>query len=136
MSEWMTIPTAAGRTTPVDYEILEGTAIGMAQLTIQKALNKSTLKGRSDLARKMGTSRSFITRMLSGGHNLTIKTFALALAACGFEPTFGFQPIQWGFMAEEPIPITSEAAPTNNGGQFYGNDDFVPMEVPTGTMAH
>jgi hypothetical protein len=130
MTEWMSTATQLEGALPVDYEILQETAIGMAQLTIQKALNRSSLKGRSGLAEKMGRSRSFITRMLSGSHNLTIKTFALALAACGFEPTFGFQPIQWGWMAEKPVAIACESVPTTGGGQFHGNVSSVSMEVP------
>jgi hypothetical protein len=135
MTEWMTTATRLEGTSPMDYEILQETAIGMAQLTIQKALNGSSLKGRSGLAEKMGRPRSFITRMLSGGHNLTIKTFALALAACGFEPTFGFQPIQWGWMADEPLAITYESSPTVGGGQFHGNASSVAMEVPIFAIA-
>ena len=129
--EWLR--SQPGDTKPVDYRVVQETALAMAQATIQNALNESGLK-RIELADKMGRPRSFISRMLRGSHNLTIKTFALALAACGFEPSFGYLPLQWGFMAEEPNAIAYEAAPTS-GGQFHGNAPCVAMEVPTMMMA-
>jgi transcriptional regulator with XRE-family HTH domain len=120
---------------PVDYLVVQETALAMAQATIQNALTKSGLK-RSELAEKMGRPRSFISRMLRGSHNLTIKTFALALAACGFEPSFGYLELQWGFMAEKPVAATCESASPTAGGQFHGNAPCVAMELlAIGAMA-
>jgi transcriptional regulator with XRE-family HTH domain len=127
VTEW--VESRPSRERPVDYLVVQETALAMAQATMQNALNKSGLK-RSELAERMGKPRSFISRMLRGSHNLTIKTFALALAACGFEPSFGYLPLQWGFMAEEPVAIACEPALPTAGGQFHGNASGVPMEVP------
>jgi len=131
IGEWLMLDP--GDTKPVDYRIVQETALAMAQATIQNALNRSGLK-RSDLAEKMGRPRSFISRMLRGNHNLTIKTFALALAACGFEPSFGYLPLQWGFTTEEPVAVACESVPTG-GGQFLGNALSVPREVPAFAIA-
>jgi ribosome-binding protein aMBF1 (putative translation factor) len=77
-----------------DLEVLEESALFMAQATIQNAINDARLS-RSDLAKKMNCPRSFISRMLSGKHNLTIKTMARAILACGFEVGFTRVPIVW-----------------------------------------
>lgn len=127
MTEWVESRPSGKRS--VDYLVVQETALAMAQATIQNALNKSGLK-RSELAEKMGKPRSFISRMLRGSHNLTIKTFALALAACGFEPSFGYLPLQWGFMPDKPVAVACESALPTAGGQFYGNASGVPIEVP------
>jgi transcriptional regulator with XRE-family HTH domain len=66
----------------VDFDQIEETAMALAQGTIGCAMREYGISN-SELARRMRVHRSAITRMLSGNHNLTIKTFALALAACG-----------------------------------------------------
>lgn len=71
----------------IDDEVLEESALAMAQATIQQALNASGMS-RADLARKLSRHRSYVTHMLSGGRYLTIKTMARALLACGFEVRF------------------------------------------------
>jgi plasmid maintenance system antidote protein VapI len=78
---------------PPDTELIEETALAMAQATIQNAITAAQIK-RADLAAKMKRPRSSVSRMLRGDHNLTIKTFARALAACGFELRFSYLPIQ------------------------------------------
>jgi transcriptional regulator with XRE-family HTH domain len=72
---------------PIDIEVLEESALAMAQSTIQNVIDQSRIS-KSDLARRMEIGRSGITRMLSGSHNLTIKTIARALAVCGREVRF------------------------------------------------
>jgi plasmid maintenance system antidote protein VapI len=81
----------------------------MAQATIQQAISKRKIS-RTDLAKRMGRQRSFVTRMMSGDYNMTIKTFALALAACAYRPTFGFAPVTWMWADdnEEPLPIKDQ----------------------------
>ena len=75
-----------------DLDILEEAALAMAQATIQNAITRSGIS-RAELARRLNRSRSFVSRMLSGDHNLTIKTMARALAACGSEVRFGSEPL-------------------------------------------
>lgn len=80
----------------IDREVLEESALAMAQATIQNAINQAGIS-RADLARGMGCPRSFVSTMLSGSHNLTIKTMSRALAACGFEVRFQHVPIVWNW---------------------------------------
>jgi transcriptional regulator with XRE-family HTH domain len=75
-----------------DLEILEEGALAMAQSTIQNAINLSEIT-RAELARRLGRPRSFISRMLRGDHNLTIKTMARTLLACGYEVRFSIEPL-------------------------------------------
>jgi hypothetical protein len=94
MSQWI---TPLQTRFEVDPEILEEAALATAQSTIQNAIDEAGIS-RTDLADAMGCQRSFVSRMLSGSHNLTIKTMARALAACGFEPDFGYKPITWSLV--------------------------------------
>jgi len=97
---------------PIDVEILEESALAMAQSTIQKAINEAHIS-KADLARAMVISRSGVTRMLSGSHNLTVKTMARALAACGCEVRFDAVPVEWNW---QPIAQPSrDVLPTSVG---------------------
>ena len=95
-----------------DIEVIEESALAMAQSTIQNAINESGIT-RTELARRMDRDKSFISRVLSGSHNLTIKTMARSLAACGFEVRF--QPIRlqstWVDVPEPQVNV----APANAG---------------------
>lgn len=92
----------------VDVELIQGASLAMAQATLQQAINKRQIS-RADLAKRMGRKRSFVTRMMNGDHNMTIKTFALALAACAYRPTFGFAPITWTWADQsEQLTLTMQ----------------------------
>lgn len=104
---------------PIDDEILEESALAGAQAAIQNVMDRSGLK-KADVARKMGRPASFISRMLRGGHNLTVKTLARALAACGFEVRFVARPIHWGWLTPT-APSNPKAVP---GG---GSSDSHPV---------
>jgi transcriptional regulator with XRE-family HTH domain len=99
----------------IDAEILEESALAMAQSTIQKAMNQAGIS-RAELARNMKCNRSFISRMLSGSHNLTIKTMARALASCGFEVRFERVPTVWNWATETHTPLSHESALSANAG--------------------
>ena len=45
---------------------------------------------RSELARRLGKSRAYVTRMLNGSHNLTIATLVKVANALGTKPTIKF----------------------------------------------
>lgn len=97
---------------PIDIEVLEESALAMAQSTIQNAIEESHIS-KADLARRMQIGRSGISRILSGSHNLTIKTMARALAGCGREVRFETVPIVWNW---ESVPQPhGEALPTSVG---------------------
>jgi transcriptional regulator with XRE-family HTH domain len=102
---------------PIDIEVLEESALAMAQSTIQNVILESNIS-KSDLARRMEIGRSGITRMLSGSHNLTIKTMARALAVCGREVRFEAVPILWNWKTT-PQPKHGETLPTNVGSTTY-----------------
>ena len=97
---------------PIDVEVLEESALAMAQATIQNAIDEADLS-RAELARRMECNRSFISRMLSGSHNLTIKTMARSLAACGVEVRFERVPIAWNWVSAPATP--ANALPANAG---------------------
>jgi len=96
----------------VDLEIVEETALAMAQSTIQNAISKSGIH-QAEVARRMKCDRSFITRILSGRQNLTIKTMARSLAVCGFEVQFQPVPLQLNWV-ETPFEH-EEMEPANAG---------------------
>lgn len=94
-----------------DMEVLEESALAMAQATIQNAMDEADLS-KADLARRIERSRSYVTRILSGNHNLTVRTMAKALLACGYEPTFGHRPIEWRWKYEpNQVVCTTVSAP-------------------------
>ena len=81
----------------VDLEIIEESALAMAQSTIQNAITKSGLS-RAEMARRMQCNRSLVSRLLNGSHNLTVKTMARSMAVCGFE--FRLIPVSRGGTSE------------------------------------
>src|SRR4051812_24809712 len=111
MSQWVRINN--NRPPEVDIEILEESALAMAQSTIHNAMLKAKIT-KADLARKMLRNRSFVTTMLSGNHNLTVRTMARALAACGCEIRFNAIPIEWNWQSvpqphRERVPVAAGA---------------------------
>ena len=59
-----------------DADVVVETSLAMAQATIQKAMRESKIARGP--CRTIGPTRSFISKMLSGSHNLTVKTLARA----------------------------------------------------------
>jgi ribosome-binding protein aMBF1 (putative translation factor) len=55
----------------VDMEVIEETALALAQATIQGAMDDAGMS-RAELAQQLNRPKSFITRILTGTHNLTI----------------------------------------------------------------
>jgi hypothetical protein len=97
-------------------EVLEEMALAMAQSTICGAMQASQTS-RAVLAERMSRPRSFVTRMLGGAHNLTIKTMAKALAGCGYELRFSFAPIESTStkLVQEPEPeVKTQTCEANN----------------------
>jgi plasmid maintenance system antidote protein VapI len=113
MSQWL---SPGQKLSEIDPEVLEETAIATAQAIIQNAMNEAKIS-RAALAKAMGRAPSFISMMMSGTHNLTIRTLSRALAACGFEPEFGYRQIAWGLVEQDTTcALTSnEASPAAAG---------------------
>ena len=101
-----------------DIEVLEEAALAMAQSVIQNAIDESGVT-RAEMARRMDRDRSFVSRMLSGSHNLTVKTMARSLAACGFEVRFERVPITSNWI-EAPVLVNKKEA-ARSRGQYYSS---------------
>lgn len=122
MNYWVQSSTWGG----VDFGVLEESALAMAQSTIQNAIGESRIS-RSELARRMQCDRSFVSRMLKGSHNLTVRTMARSLAACGFEVRFQPIRIEWGWV--EPPRPSEEELPAERG-QYHVAAQSGCMIVP------
>src|ERR1035438_3176059 len=109
----------------VDLDIVEETALAMAQSTIQTAITKSGIS-RAELARRMKCNRSLVSRLLSGSHNLTVKTMARSMAVCGFEVRFEQTVLEWNW-GELAAPQEDEV-PANAGTTML-KTDVVSMAV-------
>ncbi len=106
-----------------DLELAEDIALLCAQATIQNCLDEARLS-RAELAERMGASRSFVTRIMKGTHNLTIRTFARALSAAGFELSFNHKPqgaMKWG---TEPTKEPSQPFGQINDTGTAANTEF------------
>ena len=125
MTYWVQSGTWTGG---VDIGILEESALAMAQSTIQNAITQSGIT-RSELARRMQCDRSFVTRMLTGSHNLTIKTMARSLAACGFEVRFQPVRIEWNWAVPDP---PKERLPASAGSTMFTG---LPADIVVPTFA-
>ena len=66
---------------------LEETAIATAQAILQNCMDAARIN-KAALAERMGCTRAFVTQMMKGDHNLTVRTLARAMAACGYEVVF------------------------------------------------
>ena|ERR1035437_1321401 len=121
MSHWIQTPTSID----LDMlEVLEESALAMAQSTIQNAINDAGFS-KADLARRMKCNRSVISRILSGHHNLTIKTMSRALAACGSEVRFERVPIEWNWeLVQQSAPQQPEQEPLPaTCGQYHAHGE-------------
>ena len=75
-------------------EQYEEVAIAMAQSEICRALEASGRR-RSELAKRAGWSRPFITKILRAD-NLTVRTLARAVFVLGYELRFSLVPVKRG----------------------------------------
>lgn len=114
--------------TKIDVEVLEESALAQAQSTIQNAIDQAAIS-RADLARRMERDRSFVSRMLSGSHNLTIKTMARSLAACGFEVRFQHVPVVWNWRIRGPS-VSESVLPAHAGSTMLAADSPAGIVVP------
>jgi hypothetical protein len=108
----------------IDLDIIEESALALAQSTIQNAITKSGVS-RAEMARRMKCNRSLVSRLLSGSHNLTVKTMARSLAVCGFEVRFQPTPLEWNWASPVPLP---EVVPANAGTPSLNTG--LSLEVP------
>ena len=103
----------------VDLDIVEETALAMAQSAIQTAIDKSGIS-RTEMARRMKCNRSLVSRLLSGSHNLTVKTMARSMAVCGFEVRFEQTVLEWNW--GELVAPQEDEVPANAGTTMLKTD--------------
>jgi transcriptional regulator with XRE-family HTH domain len=71
--------------------VMQESAIAQAQCCVQMAMDASKLN-RNQLSKKLGCSRSLITRFLNGEYNMTVSTLARIIEVCGHEIKFQIAP--------------------------------------------
>jgi len=112
----------------IDVEVLEESALAMAQSTIQNAMDEARVS-KADLADRMECHRSLVTRMLSGSHNLTVRTMSRALAACGYEIRFQRVPLVW-YWGAQAAPPAQKALPAPAGSTMPVTMEMAGLVVP------
>ena len=70
-----------------DLDVATEVALAMAQSTVQQAIDKARIT-KAELARRTGLTRPYVSAILKGSHNLTVKTMSRCLFACGYEVAF------------------------------------------------
>jgi transcriptional regulator with XRE-family HTH domain len=92
-----------------DY-IAELLAIGLNAQVVSRM--EATGVRRSDLARRMGVSKAYITRLLKGNPNLTLRTVAALSLALETRPIIELQPcrtvdefVNWRLQGREVRPL-------------------------------
>ena len=101
-----------------DLERAEELALALAQSTIQNAIDESGIP-RAEVARRMGRSRSFVTRIMSGSHNLTVKTLARVVGACGQEIRFQRTPAMMSWdAAKHPMETSASTLRVSDNQQL------------------
>jgi len=82
-------------------------ALGQAQNLVAKIMKEKQVT-RTELAARLGKGRSAITRLLSDGRNLTMKSFGRILHALGVEPLFDWAEIKGNNFATELQPYQAD----------------------------
>jgi predicted transcriptional regulator len=67
---------------------------------------------KADLARKLGTSRAYVTQLLSGSRNVTLNTLADAAWALGQRASVRMEPMQQGAYISSPVVPVWRGTPT------------------------
>jgi transcriptional regulator with XRE-family HTH domain len=99
-------------------EQCEEVAIAMAQSEVALAMRAAGVRVNR-LAEIAGWQPSFVSKMLRGGCNPTVRTIARAVAACGYELRFSIVPIPAALpekQREEPNLMAELAASLKPGG--------------------
>lgn len=69
---------------------------------------------RAELARRMGKSRAWVTRLLNGSHNMTVATMAEVLLALGYRLVLGAESLQQSQAATSVSPRRMGVAPARD----------------------
>jgi hypothetical protein len=121
-----------------DLDQYEEIAIATAQSDMESVIAQSGLQ-RTDIAEIMGRPKSFISKIMNGGHNLTIRTMARLFASCGFELRFGRTAVvqRWGHitLSVEPSNAVPAAPSGARVGATVGVSTQTPEEAPLAALA-
>jgi transcriptional regulator with XRE-family HTH domain len=103
-----------------DVDVIVESSLAMAQATIENAMKDRNLRN-ADLAQRLNRPRSFVSRIMRGSHNLTVKTLARALAVCGYELTWAYRPVKWGWATEPTalVVVAAKEVPAPAGASFF-----------------
>lgn len=80
---------------------LEKATLDAAEL-IAKLMDDKDMS-KADLARHLGKSRAWVTQLLSGKENLTVRTLAEILYALGYELDLGMHSLESGVGRADPV---------------------------------
>jgi|SRR6056297_3338887 len=78
---------------------------------LSQAMEKEGLS-KADVARALGVSRPYITKILSGDQNLTIKKFADLAWACNTRVRFDLKPLSQAQFVSEPVNLVKRKQTT------------------------
>jgi hypothetical protein len=101
----------------LDLDQMEEVALAMAQAEIENAVSCSGLK-YSEVAERAERPRSFISKILRGNHNLTIRTMARMFAACGYELRFGREPVAAAWVSYGSASSGLAASPMGDASAY------------------
>lgn len=76
--------------------------IGMATERLSEMMHEKDLS-KADLARLLGTSRAYVTNLLSGRTNLTLRTLADVAVAMGYRVEIKHEPLRTGEFITSPL---------------------------------
>jgi transcriptional regulator with XRE-family HTH domain len=77
---------------------------------LAKAMDEQGLS-KSDLAARLGRSRAFVTQVLSGRRNMTLRTLADLAWACGNRVIVSAEPLREGQFVSHPVCIIRKERP-------------------------
>jgi transcriptional regulator with XRE-family HTH domain len=96
---------------------------------IHRAMERGPVKP-AELARRLGKSRAYVTKILQGNANFTIDSLVQIARALGYRYVPMFVPKeQWEAEAEMHLTRRAEARPTATA--TLDNNDYVPVTLDT-----
>src|SRR5215469_17112546 len=98
---------------------------------IAEAMEKDGIS-KADLARTLGTSRSYVTQVFAGTRNITLGTLADFAWACGRRASVKFEPLRFGDFISSPVMVVEPVRTTvvdltqaANGDEFMDEIEFI-----------
>lgn len=75
-------------------------------------LMESNEVSKAELARRLGRTRAYVTQVLSGARNMTLRTFADVLFACGARARMRLEPLKYDtvMVATAPCKVQHDFA--------------------------